>query len=519
MNQQRHLDFLRTAQAQGLLPESASLPPPALVPWPVMLMTAIGAWLATIPLVAALHMVSNGMLAKGPGAFVVGVLLLLAGLFLLRRDQSLFMEQFILAALVLVGFVHLTLGVRSGTSDMIACLLMAPVAMAIGWFTPRRWLQCAFGALACYLLLQGANQLGTKLDHWAPKWWEATHAALCVWILLYAVLRGARADNAARLDAIAAGWTGFLLLALALVAGSASFFTPVAAHGGAYREMAPPYAPVVSVLLSFAAAAWAGRRWRALAKPHFVVVAAVAAGLAWLIPSLGAILAVLAFCATSGRYVLASAAGVAAVFTFSAFYYQLDVPLATKAWIMIAAGALLAAVAWITHPRALPKAAATPGLRHSWSASIVIGMVIVLLGINASIWQKEQLISTGAPVLVELAPVDPRSLMQGDFMRLGFRLPDSSRVIGRIDKVIGQRDERGVTQLTRFDDGSPLKPGELKIDLIRKNGGLTLVTDAWFFTEGDGKRWEGAKYGEFRVDASGKALLVGLRDDKLRPIR
>lgn len=520
MNQQRHLDLLRTAQAEGLLPESATLPQAAHIPWPVMVMTAIGAWLATIPLVAVLHMVSNGMLAEGPGAFIVGLLLLLSGLLLLRREQSLFMEQFILAALVLVGFVHLTVGIKSGTSETTACLLMAPVGIAVGWLTPRRWLQCAFGALACFFLLQGVNQLGTNFDQWTQKWWEATHVALCVWIVSYAILHGAPAKAAARIDAIAAGWIAFLLLALTLSGGAASFFTAsVTANSGEFQKMGPSYAPAVSVLLSIAAAAWVGQRWPSMVKAQFVVVAAVAAGLAWLMPALGAIWLVLAFCATSGRYVLAGAAGVAAVFTFSAFYYQLEVPLATKAWIMAAAGALLAGAVWVTHPRTLPKPSVRPSLRHSKSASIVIGMLIVLVGINVSIWQKEQLIRTGAPVLVELGPIDPRSLMQCDFMRLGFRLPDASRANGHANKVIGQRDERGVTQLTRFDDGSALKAGELKIDLIRKNGGLTLVTDAWFFAEGEGKRFEAARYGEFRVDASGKALLVGLRDDKLLPIR
>ncbi|QPI52210.1 GDYXXLXY domain-containing protein [Massilia antarctica] len=41
------------------------------------------------------------------------------------------------------------------------------------------------------------------------------------------------------------------------------------------------------------------------------------------------------------------------------------------------------------------------------------------------------------------------------------------------------------------------------------------MTDAWYFQEGEGKRWEAAKYGEFRVDDNGKALLVGMREANL----
>jgi uncharacterized membrane-anchored protein len=45
-----------------------------------------------------------------------------------------------------------------------------------------------------------------------------------------------------------------------------------------------------------------------------------------------------------------------------------------------------------------------------------------------------------------------------------------------------------------------------------------LVSDAWFFQEGDGERWEAARYGEFRVMPDGRALLVGLADVQLKAI-
>jgi len=44
------------------------------------------------------------------------------------------------------------------------------------------------------------------------------------------------------------------------------------------------------------------------------------------------------------------------------------------------------------------------------------------------------------------------------------------------------------------------------------------VTDAWYFKEGEAERWAAARYGEFRVDANGKALLVGLRGPKLEKL-
>ncbi|WP_046241178.1 GDYXXLXY domain-containing protein, partial [Delftia tsuruhatensis] len=63
-----------------------------------------------------------------------------------------------------------------------------------------------------------------------------------------------------------------------------------------------------------------------------------------------------------------------------------------------------------------------------------------------------------------------------------------------------------------------LAPGEQRFELTPRGGRWTLVTDAWYFREGDGQRWEQARYGEFRVEPDGRALLVGMADAQLRPI-
>ena len=58
----------------------------------------------------------------------------------------------------------------------------------------------------------------------------------------------------------------------------------------------------------------------------------------------------------------------------------------------------------------------------------------------------------------------------------------------------------------------------MRFALTPRDGQWTLVTDAWYFREGDAARWEAAKFGEFRVEPDGKALLVGLADAQLRGI-
>jgi uncharacterized membrane-anchored protein len=56
------------------------------------------------------------------------------------------------------------------------------------------------------------------------------------------------------------------------------------------------------------------------------------------------------------------------------------------------------------------------------------------------------------------------------------------------------------------------------MELTPKEGRWVLVTDAWFFKEGEAQRWEKARFGEFRVLPDGRALLVGMRDENLVPL-
>ncbi|MDE8355606.1 GDYXXLXY domain-containing protein, partial [Klebsiella pneumoniae] len=55
----------------------------------------------------------------------------------------------------------------------------------------------------------------------------------------------------------------------------------------------------------------------------------------------------------------------------------------------------------------------------SWrGALIALGLVLALAVVNLAIVSCERLLAEGEVVLLELAPVDPRSLMQGDYMSL-----------------------------------------------------------------------------------------------------
>ncbi|MFN2567217.1 MAG: GDYXXLXY domain-containing protein [Gemmatimonadaceae bacterium] len=151
------------------------------------------------------------------------------------------------------------------------------------------------------------------------------------------------------------------------------------------------------------------------------------------------------------------------------------------------------------------------------SALVVAGLVLVLAIPNASIVGKERLLADGTSVLLELAPVDPRSLIQGDYMRLDYaitrQIADSQLVWPRTGQIVVVLDEHGVARFVRRHvSGTPPRAGEHLLTYRRRGRRIRVGSDAFHFQEGHAGRYQVARYGELRVSRSGTSVLVGLRD-------
>jgi uncharacterized membrane-anchored protein len=155
-------------------------------------------------------------------------------------------------------------------------------------------------------------------------------------------------------------------------------------------------------------------------------------------------------------------------------------------------------------------------------ATVVAGLVLILALFNWSVAKKEALLRDGTPLLIELAPVDPRSIIQGDYMSLEYRIArdiSGNYEWPRDGQIVVTADADNVARFVRRHDGStPLAAGEHLLVYRRRGGRIKIGTDAFFFQEGHRRRYEPAKFGELRVDASGESLLVGLRDENHRPL-
>ena len=176
-------------------------------------------------------------------------------------------------------------------------------------------------------------------------------------------------------------------------------------------------------------------------------------------------------------------------------------------------------------------------------AIAILGLLIILVMMTVNIKKYESHLAMGDTVLLELAPVDPRGLMQGDYMTLHFALADditeALRDLQKEDKkrvhnywhnsdgiAIVNIDDNNVAHFERlmpFEsvnsfDKAELTSDEMALHFRVRHGEVKFATNAFFFQEGHAKDYEAAEYGLFRVNQQGEPLLTHMVNGKFEVI-
>ena len=152
---------------------------------------------------------------------------------------------------------------------------------------------------------------------------------------------------------------------------------------------------------------------------------------------------------------------------------------------------------------------------------IFVGLAMVLFVTNQSIRSYQGIVDSGKQVLLELRPVDPRSLIQGDYMFLRyaenvFPPGESAEKLPRGGTLVLRLDEHGTGTYARMEDGSPLAADEVRLRFKSMTmwGDPGIGAETFNFEEGQAEIYADAKYGVLRIDESGKSVLVGLADEQ-----
>ncbi len=156
---------------------------------------------------------------------------------------------------------------------------------------------------------------------------------------------------------------------------------------------------------------------------------------------------------------------------------------------------------------------------------IAVNLVGLLVFFNFGILSKENILTEGELVLLELAPVDPRSLMQGDYMRLRYEISEAD-ILTNYDSIakrgyyVLKLNDSGIAKKIRIQELlNPLNKNELLVKYTSGNWNLSIGAESFFFQEGEGEKFEAAKYGGLKIDKEGNSILIGLYDENLKQIK
>lgn len=476
----------------------------------------------------------------GAQALLLGVILLVPGLWLARRGRPGALAGQLGEVLAGVGLVLATGGALFLDTDrgLPALPLGAVLALGAAVFlaSARQALRfaAALAVLAAVLWLTWpATPAGRGLLDAAPADWPQGLMLRLWWCQAGAVLAwtlSLRADRRPLWRPVA--W------ALLLVAPPLAWLA--AAFGGGYAWGLPLpdrlAGLAVALLPGLVLGAWLASR-RALPPAACWTAAAVLsmAGLGWVdAPGVSVALTGFLLGRLAGHRLLSCLGAAIAPPGLYVFYLDPAVTLAHKAGSLGLAALWLLAAAGLAGRPALGAALGLAARRAPWRrpAGMLAAGALALAVAQIQIHHYRTILAEGRPVVLALAPVDPRSLMQGDYMDLDYAVRrqardwlgertsvrDALQASGR-GWLLLRSDDRGIWQLAGVTAETPMAAADVVALAFRwRAGEMDWGARSWFFPEGQAERYARARYGVLRVAVDGTALLSGLLDEEQAPL-
>lgn len=592
---QRMQETLRAAKAQGVLPADAMVPEQESPSWVLLVLSFLGAQLAVWPFLGFLAFTMGEFLEKPTGALIVSLMFLAASIFMLRVPKAGMFFTLLAFNVLLAGIGLWVWALIRFELDRWFFPVLAASLLAIAFLVRVQWVRALLGvAFAVVFAVIHLPGLFASVDDYASSVgissWLDTSYIYSLWLLcgvwwLWCAYES-RWGGAAWVSKTHTFMNGVGIGLLLVVSERLGMFAWSATRLGSADVSDAGTAAlfhfnfwsISSCLWVLASGLWlvwnwvyqpwqrqqlgAGEKAGAHGRPSsqednyglvsperalWLVLYGAWAVLAFVIPNMGVLAVLFTVAWVTGRRRMVVLALLVLLAQLSSFYYALQWPLLHKAGLLMVMGGLLALALGALHLWGRRAAAvhaaqsADTGAPASsrgmvmQRAGLVVALLLALVVTQWDVMKKEQVLAQGQKIYMPLAPRDPRSLMQGDYMALNFDLPaklvygDEEAADGRgqsgLDPIQGTAllvaslDAQGIATLQRrYRSGEALAANEVVIPLKYMKGDWVVVTNAYFFPEGQGRVFSNARYGEFRALGKGKVLLAGLADDKLQRI-
>lgn len=207
-------------------------------------------------------------------------------------------------------------------------------------------------------------------------------------------------------------------------------------------------------------------------------------------------------------------------------YYDFVWKLLHKSIALFVLGIVFLVVTLLIHRRYIPNMLNNNVGWYSKRAWLIGILVLQIIIVGWQIGQKEFLLQVGTEIKLELAPLDPRSMMQGDYVVLNYQHVSeiNQNVLHRLGNGTIQivlREHDGVYQYAgyykhRGQWNLPYEAlaGDVMLKGRVKGFWMDFGIEQYYVPEGTGRVIEEfAKYALVRVGKNGDAIVVGLTDN------
>ena len=555
--------------------------------WAVQVMFSLLALLASALLIGWLYLLAFDdeiiLLIASSVSFIVALF------FHYRKTQDDFADALMAMSGVLLCVYFLTdYGIRYGESSMIDLITMSVYAALVYYLKPTLWLRCLAIILFISVLLREFDFAGYEQHLLATQETEISFSQQLFgysahqWLMLGAVISfycKGRTANEKIIGYITPIAWAFLLLSFwrylftyfsirysfAVVdeVSAINSFTDLfhVLTGNIFINLQAKlwiyYGFYFVVALTALAVFLLLAKHFALKNKNIVIIAVVIALFSLSFISLNIIvfsLALLLLAYLNASRILFALAILSSLIALSVYYYMLAVPLLYKSFLLLLFGLLFAAVSVFLYKQSaiseitrLSESTQSAvenqpvfKLRPALTLATLVGILIFA---NMNIAKFEDVLNNGKPIILKLAPVDPRSLMQGDYMALNYEIlnqvneqrrkeQEDNRQAGanpweikelRQEKLylLVKNDPDRVAQFCRLETQIPTRfddcEAEVYLPLNATYWQPQLPSHSYFFAEGKGSYYARALYGEYRFK-DGTALLFRLLDDGFNPL-
>ncbi|WP_299744502.1 GDYXXLXY domain-containing protein [uncultured Rossellomorea sp.] len=208
-------------------------------------------------------------------------------------------------------------------------------------------------------------------------------------------------------------------------------------------------------------------------------------------------------------------------------YYDLAWKLIHKSLLLAALGILFLLMAVY-----LDRKVGSDQQSYSMLVGKRLGIILIIFlqagWIGYQVYSNETLLQNGETIILELQPVDPRSLLQGDYMELNYtisQLEDTSIHDNGPVTIVLRKNAQGIHEYTgvysfneKWNAPYEKKPGDVLLNgkvtsSWDNNAQITYGIEHFFIPEGTGLEVEGkVKAAVVKVSDKGNGILVRLRD-------